>query len=141
MPADREAVRALVASAGLPLSGLEDQFPQAFVLARSGDRLVGCAALEVHGTAGLLRSLAVAEGERGCGLGATLVADRLRAAQDARLAFVYLLTTTAERYFGRFGFVVSPRAGAPAGIAQSPEFAHACPASATCLKLTVVQRL
>jgi amino-acid N-acetyltransferase len=133
--ADLEDVRSLVDRAGLPLAGLEDQFPQAFVVARSDGVLAGCAALERYGSEGLLRSVVVAEVERRRGVGAELVTDRLRAAQNAGLVSVYLLTTTAGAYFERFGFVASARAMAAAEIACSAEFAHACPASATCLRL------
>jgi hypothetical protein len=34
----------------------------------------------------------------------------------------------------RVGFVFADRPSPPAEIARSPEFAHACPASAACLK-------
>jgi amino-acid N-acetyltransferase len=54
------------------------------------------------------------------------------------LEVVYLLTTTAAQFFVRVGFVFADRPSPPAEIARSPEFAHACPASAACLKLVLV---
>jgi len=50
---------------------------------------------------------------------------------------VYLLTTTAGPYFERFGFVRTARGDVPQALARSAEFAHACPASATCLSFAL----
>jgi amino-acid N-acetyltransferase len=134
-PGDVESIRSLLVAARLPVAGFEDQFPEAFVLARSLEGDVGCAALEVYGRAALLRSVAVREDVRGRGIGSALVANRLRAARDQGAISVYLLTTTAAAFFQRTGFVPAPRHGAPGELARSPEFAHACPASADCLML------
>jgi amino-acid N-acetyltransferase len=134
--ADLGAIRALVERVGLPLGGLEAQFPQAFVVARSQDALVGCAALETYGRSGLLRSVAVAETHRGRGLGARLISDRLRLARVSGLDAVYLLTTSASEYFGRLGFVEADRRCVSSALAASAEFAGVCPASAICFMFT-----
>lgn len=44
---------------------------------------------------------------------------------------MYLLTTTAERYFPSLGFRVTPRDAVPDEIRATGEFKGACPASAT----------
>ncbi|HEY8310016.1 MAG TPA: hypothetical protein VIG47_05635, partial [Gemmatimonadaceae bacterium] len=44
---------------------------------------------------------------------------------------LYLLTTTAEGYFPRFGFTRISRETASDGVRNSVEFRDACPASAT----------
>ena len=61
-------VRALVHDAGLPLDGLGD-VPTDLFAAHEDDELVGVAALEHHGSHGLLRSVAVVQHRRGVGLG------------------------------------------------------------------------
>lgn len=43
---------------------------------------------------------------------------------------VYLLTTSAESYFPKFGFVRVTREHVPASVKESIEFRSACPASA-----------
>ena len=129
------AIDALIRASALPAEVVRDRFPDAYVVARRGAELVGVAALEAHDRVGLLRSVAVAPGERGCGTGIALVADRLAAARTGGLASVYLLTTTAAPLFRRFGFGDADRAGAPAALTASPEFAALCPASATCMRL------
>jgi arsenate reductase len=132
---DRAAVEALVARVELPVEGLADQFPAAYVVARRGDVVVGAAGLERHGAAGLLRSLAVAPEERGGGLGVALTAERLDAARAQGVATVYALTTTAEAFFARFGFAPFPRAEVPESVARS---SHACPSSSACLAVHVL---
>jgi amino-acid N-acetyltransferase len=134
---DDAAVRTLAARAELPIEGLTDQFPGAYVVAHRGDTLVGAAGLEVHGDTGVLRSVVVAPSERGTGLGVALTADRITAARTHGLAAVYLLTTTAADFYDRFGFRPFPRADVPAAIARSPEFASICPSSAACRRLAL----
>jgi len=133
--AELGVVEALIRASALPIEVVCDRFPAAYVVARRGGDVVGVAALETHERSGLLRSVAVAPGERGRGTGIALVADRLAMAWADGLASVYLLTTTAAPLFRRFGFAVADRAGAPAPLGASPEFAALCPSSATCMRL------
>jgi amino-acid N-acetyltransferase len=137
---DREAVLALLASASLPDGGLDDQYPDAFVVAHRGDDLVGVAAAERYGDAALLRSVAVTAAVRGLGLGITLSADRIVAARDRGARAIYLLTTTAAPFYDRFGFKRLPRAELPAALASAPEVSSVCPASATCMVLPLTAR-
>jgi amino-acid N-acetyltransferase len=46
------------------------------------------------------------------------------------LQALYLLTTTAERYFPSFGFSVTTREKVPDAVRDTVEFRSACPASA-----------
>src|SRR5688500_7683568 len=114
---DLDGVRALLAGCDLPTEGLSDQFPGAYVVARKDCAIVGAAGLEVHGTAGVLRSIAVAASERGTGLGVRLTQDRLAVARARGLDAVYLLTTTAAAFYPRFGFEPFPRADVPEAVA------------------------
>ncbi|WP_394829155.1 arsenic resistance N-acetyltransferase ArsN2 [Pendulispora albinea] len=131
---DLPEVERLLIAAGLPLDGLRDQFPTGYVLAKGDDgALVGVAGLEAYGDAGLLRSVAVVDAARSAGIGGALVTERLEHAAGRGMREVFLLTTTAADYFRKRGFRETTRASAPAALAASPEFAGACPASATCL--------
>jgi protein-tyrosine-phosphatase/N-acetylglutamate synthase-like GNAT family acetyltransferase len=132
---DLDAVRALAEQGELPVDGLTDQFPHRHVVARRGDAIVGAAGLEIHGDAGVLRSVMVAPAARGTGLGVALTAERLTDARARGLDAVYLLTTTAADFYARFGFRAFPRAAVPAAVAQCPEFASICPSTAACLAL------
>lgn len=132
---DLEACRALLRRCALPLAGLERDFPGGYAVADAGGALLGCAGVEVHGDAGLLRSVAVAPEARGDRLGARLVDDAVARARARGLASLWLLTTTAPAFFARLGFRPRDRAGAPAPLRASEEFAAVCPASATCMAL------
>ena len=112
-------------------------FPPPTRLRSSSVVIVGCAGLETYGDVGLLRSIAVSARRQSQGIGRALVANRLDAAKAQKLDAVYLLTTTASDYFLRLGFVAADRARVPARLASSPEFAGACPASASCLALAL----
>jgi len=127
--ADGPALLDLLASSGLPTDGLLDHLDTALV-ARIGQETIGCAALEVYADGALLRSVAVAANARGTGIGQALTAAALRLADQLGVPAVYLLTTTAERFFPKFGFAVVDRRDVPAGVQQSIEFRTACPASA-----------
>ncbi len=132
-----DEIAALLLRHGLPTAGLRDQFPAAYVVAVDGETVTGCAGLEVYGTVGLLRSVAVDPARLSTGIGRALVADRLAAAARQRLGAVYVLTTTAADFFAHVGFVGTDRGSVPPSLASSPEFASACPASAVCLKRAV----
>jgi amino-acid N-acetyltransferase len=105
----------------------------AFV-ARRGSEVVGSAALEVYADGALLRSVAVDPSCRDTGLGHRLTACAIERAEQHALPAVYLLTTTADAYFPRFGFERIDRADVPASVQASVEFQGACPASATVMR-------
>ena len=130
---DLRPIEALLESASLPLEGLGDQFPSAYVIARAGEELVGVAGLERYGNSGLLRSVAVASAVRHTGLGRRLVLDRLASARSNKIERIFLLTTTAAPYFQKLGFLAVARSEVPEQLAASPEFASACPVTAACL--------
>jgi protein-tyrosine-phosphatase/N-acetylglutamate synthase-like GNAT family acetyltransferase len=133
---DLADIEALLAASALPVAGLRDQFPDGYGVARRGAALVGVAGVERHGAAAVLRSVAVAAGERGTGLGIALTAERLLWAREHGATAVHLLTTTAAPYYRRFGFTRFPRDEVPAAVAASIEFASVCPSSADSLALS-----
>ena len=133
---DLHAVEQLLVSSDLPIAGVADSLC-AFVVAESDQRIVGVVGLEVCCEHGLLRSTAVDPEYRDRGLGRLLV-ERIIAEAEARgIHALYLLTTTAERYFPSFGFVVSGRDAVPEPIRQTTEFTSACPATATVMCLAL----
>lgn len=128
-PEDLPAILELLDRNQLPRDGLADHLALALV-ARAGDSVVGSAAIERYGKAGLLRSVAVDAACRGHGLGAELVGAALDLARRQGMRDVYLLTTTAPEYFPRFGFRPISRDDVAPAVRQSVEFTSACPASA-----------
>ena len=104
------------------------------VVARRGTDIVGCAGLDVRSGRALLRSVAVAADCRGHGLGMKLTEAALARARQLEVRAVYLLTTTAEHFFPRFGFEPISREDVPASVRLSVEFTTACPASAIVMR-------
>lgn len=137
---DLAAVKALLLRSDLPLDGLEEQFGENYAVAECGGEIIGVEGIERHGSDGLLRSAAIAPEWRGRGVGQALTRERIEWARGSQLAALYLLTTTAGKYFPKFGFAPAARETAPEGIRRSREFAEACPASAAFMRLTLHQR-
>lgn len=129
-PADLPAVERLLTASGLPLDGVREAFPT-FVVAEAGDDVVGVAGLEVCCDNALLRSVAVADGWRSHGVGRALVTRAIAEAEARGIHALYLLTTTADRYFPSFGFRQVTRDEVPEDVRATAEFRSACPASAT----------
>lgn len=129
-PADLAAVETLLTASGLPLDGVREAFGT-FVVAESGTDLVGVAGLEVCCDNALLRSVAVRPEWRSHGVGRALVTRVISDAESRGIRALYLLTTTADRYFPTFGFRTITRAEVPADVRETSEFGGACCASAT----------
>ncbi len=137
-PATREdwpAIRTLLKSCDLPLAGAEE-YIESFLVATVSARIVGCAAIEQHGDAALLRSCAVNAGHRGTGLGTALTQRAIDLARRRGVHQLILLTATAADFFPRFGFTRIAREDVFSAIRNSAEFRGACPASACALQLT-----
>ncbi|MBX7183507.1 MAG: GNAT family N-acetyltransferase [Vicinamibacteria bacterium] len=134
---DRADVLALLASCGLPTDGLADHWGSTWVAVGPGSRpqVNGSVALEFHGQAALLRSLATRPDARGLGLGQALFEFALARAADRGVESVALLTTTAEPFFARRGFEKVSRDDLPGALQASAEFRGACPASAAAMIL------
>ena len=117
----------------LPVDGV-DGHVGTMVVARDGSRVVGAAALELYADGALLRSVAVDPALQGQHLGHQLTHAALALARTKGVDTVFLLTTTAERFFPRFGFERISRADVPASVQASIEFQSACPASAVVMR-------
>jgi amino-acid N-acetyltransferase len=132
-PGDFAGVVRLLEAAELPTAGLEPSLPD-FLVAEERGRVVGAVGLEVYGECALLRSAVVDAGRRGSGLGIDLVESLLRRAATRGVREIYLLTTTAEHFFPRFGFVRIARGDVAPAVQESAEFRGACPDSAIAMR-------
>lgn len=133
---DLPAILALLEADGLPAAGVAEALATFRVVEDDG-RIVGVAGLEVRGSDGVLRSVAVDPSRRGEGLGRHLVEAVLAEARRRGLTHLYLLTTTAQDWFPRHGFRVVERESASPAVRASVEFAEACPATAVAMRLTL----
>lgn len=130
--ADLAAIQELLIASGLPLDGVAEAL-STFTIAESGTVLIGVAGVEICRENALLRSVAVRPEWRSRGLGRALVTRVIADAEARGIPALYLLTTSAERYFPSFGFEVVQREDVPAAVRATREFQGACPASATAM--------
>ena len=138
-PALREdfaSVVSLLERHGLPVAGA-DAMGDDVVVARVDGRIVGAAGLELYADGALLRSVVVDASAQGQGLGQRLTDAALARARAKGVSNVFLLTTTADGFFPRFGFERIRREDVPESVRQSVEFRSACPASAVVMRAEV----
>ena len=134
-PNDLTEIERLLTASNLPVDGVAGAL-DGFLVAEHEGRLVGVVGVEGCGEYGLLRSTAVDPAWRGRGLGRQLVERAIAEAEARGLDALYLLTTTAERYFPSFGFAHTTRDAVPERVRDTAEFRTACPASAAVMRLT-----
>ena len=130
---DLRAVETLLTALKLPTSGVPEWIGR-FWLAESEGKVVGIAGVEVYRDGALLRSVAVDPGFRNQGIARLLTDRALESARAAGADRVFLLTTTAERYFPQLGFETITRDAVPPGVQQSVEFRGACPDTAVVMQ-------
>lgn len=130
-------VIALLAAEKLPVADLPETLDH-FIVAIADAEVIGVAGLEVYGSYGLLRSLAVRPDFRGQGIAAKLL-RRIDALGSLKgLTELYLLTETAPGYFERKAYRQISRAEVPEEVQQSSEFSHVCPQSAIVMKKIIL---
>jgi amino-acid N-acetyltransferase len=128
------AVTRLLGEASLPSTDLTEAKLEHFLARGASDAPEGIVGLELYPPLALLRSLAVPSAARGRGVGSALLADAERYARERQVTEIYLLTTTAERFFARAGYERVPRDGTPREIQETQEFATLCPTTSTVMR-------
>jgi len=122
-------VRRMLGNAQLPSADLTPGHLEHFFGCGSEQAPKGVVGLEIYGSEALLRSLVVDETSRGHGCGKALVAAAERYARDCGVRRIYLLTTTAPKFFEGLGYHALARDQAPACIRTTSEFSGLCPTS------------
>jgi amino-acid N-acetyltransferase len=130
-------IKDLLVSNDLPTAGVDEHW-RTFIVARDGDRIVGCGGAEAYQFAALIRSVAVVPDYRSHGIGRKIVRQLLDRLASRGLREFYLLTTTAEAYFKKRGFKTIDRDEVHPQLLSSREFQDACPSSATCMRLVML---
>lgn len=96
---------------------------------------VGIIGLERFGKIGLLRSLVVLEEYRNKAYGRKICNSLIEHAKNEGVNELYLLTTTARKFFEQIGFKIVKRNNVPIRIKNTDEFSTLCPESAICMEL------
>lgn len=130
--AELDRVASLLEANDLPSRDVRAK-PECFFVAEAGATVVGVGGVEIRGTSGLLRSIAVTEANRGRGYGTALCDELEGHASREGVEALYLLTTTAASFFRRRGYEEVDRDDAPPSIRGTTQFSDLCPASATCM--------
>jgi len=133
---DEVAIQGLLRLAELPSEDVSEHL-ETFLVAVVGGEIVGTVGLEVTGSSGLLRSLAVAVPLRGIGLGKLLYGEIVEKARSLGIQRLGLLTTTAEGFFARVGFEKEKRSDIPPFLALSKEYKIYCPSTAVIMTKTI----
>jgi amino-acid N-acetyltransferase len=130
LPNDFGEMNHLLGKADLPLVQTTDHIEYFFKCVNEKQEMIGAIGLEIYGAYGLLRSLVVADDYRNKGIAKLLVEYLEKQAVGLGLKVLYLLTTTADRYFEKQAFVRVPRNEVHEEIKRSSEFQSICPVSA-----------
>ncbi|MCW4001294.1 MAG: arsenic resistance N-acetyltransferase ArsN2 [Candidatus Bathyarchaeota archaeon] len=130
---DKNSIHPLLLGFKLPLDGLEET--KLWIFQSNADEIVGVAGLEVYCHQGLLRSVAVKWQLQNQGLGRALVSHIIGEAKKSGVVDLFLLTTTAPKFFEKLGFKEEDREKVTAAIAESVEFKSACPKTAVLMHL------
>ena len=126
---DKVEVEHLLVECGLPVSDITSEHMEHFFAAGEPSNLTGVVGLELYEDVALLRSLTVSPKHRGTGLGKQLVAYAEQYAFDHGVQEIYLLTTTADKFFSTLGYSAMTRSQAPAAIQGTAEYSNLCPSS------------
>jgi amino-acid N-acetyltransferase len=129
----RATATVLLETAGLPTADLTDAYMEHFFYVGPRSAPLALVGVEMCGGDALLRSLVVAPQHRSAGLGQALVAHAESHALGQGARAIYCLTTTAEAFFRRRGYVDADRERAPIAIRQTREFSAICPAGSAFL--------
>jgi amino-acid N-acetyltransferase len=127
--ADLKEIENLLSANQLPTIDIYESAVKLFI-ATYNNQLIGSIGIEKYSTIGLLRSLAVNSKFRNQQVGEGLIRYLHDFCINEKITNLYLLTTTADSYFDKFGFHKIDRSKVPEVIMQTREFKDICPLSA-----------
>jgi amino-acid N-acetyltransferase len=110
---------------------------QYFGLFDKHQKLIAGYGLEVYQSNALLRSVVVNQKHRNSGIGKIIIQHAIEYGLANEIKNYYLLTTTADHFFSKFGFYVIDRDSVPGRIGSTEEFRTFCPDTAICMRLTL----
>lgn len=133
--ADLGAIQNLLNANGLPAEDVSTTLIEGFLVAEDpSGTVVGIGGLEQLGSSVLLRSFAVTPELRGRGIARELVTQLEGNARSLGQREIWLLTTTAERFFEVAGYERASRDEVPGEVRLCRQFALLCPSTATCMR-------
>ncbi len=131
------SIKSLLQENDLPVSDLNHRIT--FFVEKQEDEIIAVGGLESTGDDAIIRSIAVSDEHKGKGLGDAITRQLLNYAKETDKKDIYLLTTTAEKYFPKYGFKEIDRRYVPSDIKNSTQYKDVCPDSAIVMKLDFTQ--
>jgi amino-acid N-acetyltransferase len=130
---DEPWIRQLLTLCGLPQEDLTPEHLSHFWVIKEKGEIHGAVGLEIYDRSALLRSLAVDPRFRKRGFATELTKRAEDFAASLNIKELYLLTMTAENFFGKRGYKKADRNSVPPEIQGTAEFQSLCPASSVCM--------
>lgn len=124
----------LLNNSDLPTADISFETTKNFYGIYNKNILIAAIGIEYYYPTALLRSLVVDENERENGLGIELIKFIEDKCRRDNIEEIYLLTTTAEKYFLKYGYVKIERSEAPEKIKKTSQFSDLCPSSSAFMR-------
>ena len=134
--ADYRQLVSLLQEENLPVVDIDKGLPHFFVAADDSIIVAGIG-LEHYGEAALLRSMITVPAYRGRGLASDLIDTLFEYAREKGVSSIYIVTTTAEKYFLQKGFERIDRSSVDEQVLQSAEFNGLCPSTAAIMRRSI----
>ena len=117
----------------LPVSDIHSGIT--FFVEKQDNKVIAVGGLESAGDDAIIRSIAVSDNYKSQGFGSAITRHLINHAKINGIKDIYLLTTTAEKFFPRYGFKKIDRQVIPVNIKNSTQYKDVCPDSAVVMKL------
>lgn len=131
---DKPVILQLLKENHLPYEDISDSMLQEYRIAKEKNLIIGCIGIQRDAEFALLRSFCIQNSYRNLGIGKTIYSMLENECKSNGIKELYLLTSTAESFFLKRGFLTIDRTNAPEFLKNSSEFQYVCPTSAICMK-------
>lgn len=131
-PDDLPGALEMLGAAQRACVGVRENWENYVVLAdRGSSEIHGLSGVELHGTAGVIRSVVVAPSARNHGYGRRLIEEVASSASLKGVRDLFLITCQAGQFYRQLSFQSLSRSQCPSEILRSPSFAFATTADPT----------
>lgn len=131
-----ESIASLLNENDLPVEDISFEKQEFWILEEDQEIRAICG-IEKYEKYALLRSLTVKKNIQKKGYGTSIYSYVLDICKSDGIISMFLLTTTAPKFFNKLGWSTISRMAVPAEVQESEEFKSICPQSAVCMMLTL----
>lgn len=128
---DKTDLIKLLEKENLPTSDIELNEIKRFFGVYINNNIIGAVGLEIYKDTSLLRSLVINSSYRGKGLGKKLIYFAEDFVKEKKIKNIFLLTSTAEKFFLNQNYKIIERSEAPKDIKSTSQFSSLCPSSSS----------